>query len=116
MFVPVQRKNKALTLARALRQASMYIDRYRFRVPLGRVVPELATWGGFNNSFLHYGPQNKRLTVAFLARLVRISSWDLERNAIMSPQSIRFRFFREMDLLAARAIIYGKRLPTMRES
>ena len=98
-----------------MRKAATFIERFRFRTPLARGVPSQTTWGGYNSTFMCYGPESRKLTVAFVARVVRLSYWNLDRNDIASPQGLSFRLCREGDVDSARGLIYGRRNPPIRE-
>ena len=57
------------------------------------------------------GPPRRRLTVVFVARLLRVVAHDDDTGAIINPQRILFRVFREADLHALRTLVYGNYQP-----
>ena len=122
-----------------IRRAAFIADRFEHRVPLARAHQVPVQWGGYNSTFLVMpqgfnhrlldatggdalnasaplpgGPAFKRLTVVFVARLLRVVSWDTLRNGIANPQRLLFRVFREGDVGGLRWLVYGNASPSRR--
>ena len=92
----------------------MCADNFRARYVLSGVVADDVSWGGYKQSFLVYRG-GKILTVVFVARILRVTSFH-PRQGNERCQSIKFRFFRDADIVAARALVYGKAEPPERKS
>ena len=108
-------------------------DKFAHRVPLSRSTLVEMEWGGYNDTFLinldsspiyggamstanagNKGQNKRRLTVVFVARILRVIYQDPENGSVVNPQRILFRVFRQADLHALRTLVYGNYQPPIR--
>ena len=81
---------------------------------LSAVDPRKTHWSGKHQSQLCLG--KTAVTVCFVARLLNISCADENSGGPRKSQSVRFRFFNDVDLERANALVNEKAIPPRRTS
>lgn len=84
-------------------------DPTRYRYAIATVDPKATAFGGFGDSFLC--ARGKVVTVTFIARVVSTFFRYGEDQRIAKCPSVKFKFLRDVDDSAARALLYNKASP-----
>ncbi|KAF7798801.1 hypothetical protein EIP86_010026 [Pleurotus ostreatoroseus] len=78
------------------------------RHAIAEIPTDKVTWGGYANTFMCY--KGRVVTAVFVGRV--ISTWFRNSdNTLPSCPSLKFKFLRDLDETAARALVYEKARP-----